>query len=291
LAALRDGEVRTSVVKGLADLSRGGRKTLAAAWPFLDDGVRRRATREMSRLAQERVELNFGRALRVALDDESPVVRRLAVAGLWEDEGSDLRDRLQAMATDDPALEVRSEAIAGLYRFARQTALGDAEDAVELRNVLLKLASSGAQPPAVRRRALESLAPLGGEQIAALIDEAYASEEPELRISAVVAMGRTMQSGWLETLTGELDSDDPELRREAARAIGEIGDPRVVHELARSGRDPSAEVRQAVIESLGRIGGQAATKALRGLEHGANADDQGAIEAALSEAVDIPLPF
>ena len=292
LAALSDGDVRISVVKGLADLSRGGRNTLAAAWPSLAESVRRKATREMSKLAEERVELNFGRALRVALDDESPVVRRLAIAALWEDEGSDLSDRLQVMATADPSLDVRTEAIAGLYRFARQAALGDEEDGADkLRDFLVDLARPGAQPLAVRRRALESVAPLGGTDTAELIDQAYASEDPELRVSAVIAMGRTMDSGWLNELVGELASEDTELRREAARALGEIGDPQAVHELASAGRDPSAEVRQSAIASLGRIGGQAATKALRSLEQGATVEDLGAIETALTEAVGDPLPF
>jgi HEAT repeat protein len=246
----------------------------------------------MSKLAGRRVELNFGRALRVALDDDSPVVRQLAVAALWEDEGSDLRDRLTVMATADPSLDVRTEAVAGLYRFARQAALEDGNgEARELRNLLVDLARPGDQPPAVRRRALESLAPLGDQQTNALIDEAFASDDPELRVSAVIAMGRTMDSGWLQHLIVELASEDVELRRESARAIGEIGDPEAVLALASAGRDPSADVRQAAIASLGRIGGQAATKVLRGLEQDATADELVAIETALSEAVGDALPF
>jgi hypothetical protein len=146
IAALRDGDVRVSVVKGLADLSRDGRATLAAAWPELPESVRRRATRQMAKLAADRVELSFGRALRLALDDESPVVRQLAVAALWEDESSELRERLLELAVADSSPDVRAEAVRGLGRFSRIASGEPDAAAASLRDLLLRLATDGTQP-------------------------------------------------------------------------------------------------------------------------------------------------
>ena len=71
---------------------------LAVAWESIPEDNRIDLVRRFDELSEERVELNFGRALRVALDDRSAVVRQLAIAGLWEDESSELLDRLRSMS-------------------------------------------------------------------------------------------------------------------------------------------------------------------------------------------------
>lgn len=280
-------------MKGLADLSRGGRSTLAAAWPDLSESVRRRVTRQLGKTAQERVELNFGRALRVALDDSSAVVRQLAVAGLWEDDSSDLRDRLARMTVEDPSSDVRAEAARGLGRFARQIAAGELNDEVgqALYDLLVRLAGDAGQPEEVRRRALESVGAFGGDDVSGLIDAAYASDDHGLRLSAVVAMGRSTDATWLETLVEELESEDADLREEAARALGEIGDARVVHELSTAATDEMAEVRRAAIAALGQIGGSAAAKALQGLEQEEEGEERAAVAEAIAEARGEVIPF
>ena len=286
LAAFRGGDVRVSSVKGLSDLSRGGHKTLAAAWPDLSESVRRRLTRQMGRLADDRVELNFGRALRVALEDPSPVVRQLAIAALWEDDADDIRERFSLMAGEDDSLDVRLAALRGLNRFAHRAAIGDLDDeaAESLRDQLIDFARADAEPADVRRLALEALGAYGGEDVFALIDEAYVSRDLEARVSAIVAMGRSMHGAWLSVLTQELAATDPESREAAARALGQIGDPGAVAALAGAGADPEPKVRTAAIAALGQIGGQAATKALRALESVASESERRAIADSMAEA-------
>ena len=293
IAALRLGDVRAVVVRGLADLSREGRATLAAAWPGLPVDVRRKATRQMGKLAGDRVELSFGRALRVALDDEAAAVRQLALAALWEDENSDLLARLAGLVDDDPSSDVRAEAARGLGRFARRAAEGELDPAAAdaLLALLERLATEAAQPAEVRRGALESLGAFGSPRVSRLIEDAYRSGDHGFRLSAIVAMGRSMDGGWLQTLIEELSAADVDVRLEAARSLGEIGDSRAVQDLATACADDHGEVRQAAIAALGRIGGGAAARALQRVEQEASAADRVAIDAALSEAQGDQLPF
>src|SRR5215217_4098337 len=101
ITAIRDGDFSQTKVERLSDLSRTNARILAAAWDSLTEGYRVDLVRRFDELSEEKVELNFGRALRIALADRSPVVRQLAVAGLWEDESSELLERLRSILEND----------------------------------------------------------------------------------------------------------------------------------------------------------------------------------------------
>ena len=287
LDTLRAGPVRAEEVARLSDLSREAARTLAVAWPGLPEPVRVAVVRRMDELCEERIDLSFGRALRVALDDESPVVRQLAVAALWEDERSDLPDRLLALIADDPSEDVRAEAARGLGRFADRAAAGELDEVAGRRlRTALAAAAGEASPHGLRRRALESVGAFAGEDVRSLIQAAYDSEEHDLQASSLVAMGRSMDPRWVGIVLEELQSPEAELRFEAARASGALGDDRAVPELAPLCQDPDAEVRFAAIGALGQIGGRSAVKILRLLADGAEEADAEMIDAALEEALD-----
>ena len=295
LSAFADGEVRALEVAYLTDTGRAATDRLAAAWPSLPEETRVAVARWMNELAEDRVELNFGRSLRVALDDPSAVVRQLAVAGLWEDEGRDLPPILLRLLRADPSQDVRAEAAQGMGRFAVLAAGGDdvGMDADRLRDVLLDVAADEAEPSLLRRRALEAVAVFGAEdsEIADLIEEAYDGDDPGLRAGSVFAMGRTLDPRWSSTILAELRSDDAELRYEAARSAGELGDEAAVTDLADLVEDEDAEVRVAAIAALGHIGGRSAVRVLRALADRADGAETEAVAAALEEAVALGDPL
>jgi HEAT repeat protein len=280
------------VVKALADLPREERQRLAAAWPELPEVVRRRCARLMHKLAEERIELNFDRALDVALDDASAEIRRTAVAALWENESSGHLARLTDLATGDPDATVRIEAVRALGRFAGLASRGELaqENADELRELLTRLAQEDRAGVEVRAAALASIGAFGGPAVGQLIVDGFQSDETARRRAAMIAMGRSMEGGWLDPLVGELVEGDDDERRLAAAAIGEIGDPRAVAELAATAIDPVPAVRQAAIAALGQIGGATAAKALGQLEAATEAEQE-MIHAALAEAQGDSLPF
>jgi hypothetical protein len=288
IAAIGRGDFAPRDLIPLSDLGRADAAAFGRAWPTFPDHVRERVVRQLIELAENNVQYVFGRALRVALNDASAVVRQLAVAGLWEDEGSDILPTLLDLLVADPSQDVRAEAAQGLQRFAELAASDELDpvSATRLRETLTAIAGDPEEPYIVRRRALESVAVMDrSPEIVALIRTAYDADDAGLRAGAVYAMGRSLDPGWLDAIVREFDSQDAEMRYEAARASGEIGDDRVIPGLTRIAREDDLEVRQAAIGALGSIGGVASINALRRLAQTARAADVEAIDEALDEAL------
>ncbi len=289
LLRLETDPPRAVDIVALSDLDRAAGEAFRTAWQQFPLDRRVTLVRRMDGLLEDRIDLNFGRVLRVALDDSSPVVRHLAVSALWEDDGDDLFDRLLDLMRHDPSPDVRAAAAEQLGRYAERAETGDLEAragerlCIALHEVLADLAA----PPIVRRRALEAVAAFASDPaVSGLIDVAYESDEPGMRASALYAMGRSLNARWLDLLADELTSDDGELRYEAARACGAIGDDRVLPALALLTDDPDAEVRHAAIAALGRIGGRAAVHLLERLLAEASEIDTELIEVAIDEAAE-----
>jgi HEAT repeat protein len=288
LDAFAAGQVRPAEVARLSDLGREAGGRFAREWPTLPEEIRAAIVRQMDELAEDRVELQFGRVLRTALTDPSPLVRQLAVAALWEDVQGDLPDRLRSLLDGDPSSDVRAEAARGLRRFAVAAAAGelDGETADALRDLLVRVAGDSAEEPHVRRHALEAAGAFGQDPVVrALVLDAYESDDPADRASALFAMGQSFDRSWLPTLLDELANDDAAMRFEAARACGSIGSDAAVPELlAMMDGEEDVEVRHAAISALGQIGGRSAVRALRTLAEHAEEADEVLIEAALEEA-------
>jgi HEAT repeat protein len=286
ISAIRDGDLSQTQVARLSDLSRANARMLAAAWSSIPEDNRADLVRRFDELSEERVELNFGRALRIALGDRSAVVRQLAVAGLWEDESSEFLDRLRAILETDESPDVRAQAAAALERFSSKAAAGSLDETVAggLREELRRSASDTGAPYAVQRRALESLGPYASDpEISILMKEAFDSGDHGLQCSALYAMGRRQDSSWLPTILMQLESEDPEIRFEAARAAGLLGSADALPVLLQAARDDDAEVRHVVISAIGQIGGRGAMRALERLAEDAGEADLELIQAAIED--------
>jgi HEAT repeat protein len=286
ISAIRDGDLSLTQIARLSDLSRVNARALAAAWDSIPESNRIDLVRRFDELSEERVELNFGRALRVALDDRSAVVRQLAVAGLWEDESSELLDRLRDMLVNDESPDVRAQAAAALERFSSMAAVGSLDEPVanDLRHVLRQSAIDANAPYSVQRRALESLGPYAADpQISSLITEAFDSDDHGLQCSALYAMGRSQDSRWLPMILLQLESEDPEIRFEAARAAGLLGSTDALPVLMLAARDDDAEVRHVAISAIGQIGGRGAVRALERLAADAGEADLELIQSAIDD--------
>src|SRR5829696_3219737 len=286
ISAIRDGDLSQTQVARLSDLSRDNARVLAAAWESIPEENRIDLVRRFEELSEERVDLNFGRALRVALNDRSAVVRQLAVAGLWEDESSELLDRLRDILENDESPDVRAQAAAALERFASKAVVGSIDEFVasDLRDSLRRSAIDAGAPYAVQRRALESLGPYAADpEISSLISEAFNSDDHGLQCSALYAMGRSQDSRWLPMILLQLESEDPEIRFEAARAAGLLGSTDALPVLMLAARDDDAEVRHVAISAIGQIGGWGGVRALERLAEDAGEADLELIQAAIED--------
>jgi HEAT repeat protein len=293
LAELRAGDLSEARVARLSDLSREDGRILARVWPDFPEELREAIVRRIDELSEERIDVNFRRALRVALEDSSPTVRQLAVLALWEEDSTDLLGRFEDILAHDASEDVRAQAAAALEKYVVRAAEGDldAEEAERLRSLLLA-ATNPNEPLIVQRRALEALGPLGSDpQIRDLISEFYESDEQALRISAIYAMGRSLQSEWMPDILAELENDDAELRYEAARAAGSMGLQDALPGLLAAAKDEDAEVRHAAISAIGQIGGRGGARALERLADEADEADFELIQSTLEDVNALLEPF
>jgi HEAT repeat protein len=236
-------------------------------------------------LAEADFEVNFGALFRLGLEDEDATVRTVSVEGLWEDEDVCLIPTLAARLLEDENLEVRTAAAISLGRFILLGELDKIrpEPSKDAYEALLTACQNVDEHIEVRRRALESLAYLGNETVAALIREAYEAHDVQVRVSAVFAMGRTADAGWANQVRHELFRPEPELRYEAARACGELQIRESVDELEELADDADPEVQEAALWALGQIGGDRARKILERYCQAKDEAIQTAAEAALDE--------
>jgi HEAT repeat protein len=141
-------------------------------------------------------------------------------------------------------------------------------------------------PKALRRAALESISASSHDRVQRLVEDAYDSGDHELQISAVFAMGRTVDKKWLPIILDEMMSSSSEMRLEAARAAGHIGSTDAVSDLVDLISDDDLEVQLAAIAAMGQIGGSLAIRVLDELDGDPDFDHiQFAIEEALEEAI------
>jgi len=138
-------------------------------------------------------------------------------------------------------------------------------------------------PVEIRRRALESAAPLSLPQVKIAITEAYQSHNPRLRISSIYAMGKSCDPSWLPILTKELASVDTETRYESAGACGELEKETAVPHLIYLINDPDVDVQVATIQALGKIGGTKAKECLEQCLNNTSEAIRQAAEQALNE--------
>ncbi len=225
---------------------------------------RRQIVSRLVELAEDNVELDFAGAFRICLQDPDEEVRGMAVEGLWESEDTSLITPFINMLERDASERVQVAVAIALGRFIMMAELGKIRDGYMTRiaRVLLDIIGDKSRPIEVRRRALESVAPLILPDVGEAIREAYASEDPKLRISAIYAMGKNCHLQWLSSLLNELGSEDEEVRYEAAVACGELGEEEAALYLKGLVNDPDTEVRLAAIQALGRIGGSEAKQVL-----------------------------
>jgi HEAT repeat protein len=267
----------------LSSLSAEEAERVGQVWSDLPTALRLELTSQLAEMAEADFTLSFGAIFRIAMEDEDPEVRRLAIDGLWEDEDVRLVPLLAQRLSEDESAGVRAAAAQSLGRYILLGELGKIRPKPRRMayTALLQALQRGEEYTEVRRRALESLAYVCNETVFASIREAYASSSEKFRISAIFAMGRSADKRWEQEVQRELFSTTPEMRYEAARACGELQLSETVDMLEELTEDTDAEVQQAAIWALGQVGGERAREILERFCH---VDDE-ALRSAAEEAI------
>ena len=248
----------------LSNLSREQQHALDDVWTQISLDKRRLLVAALTEAGDEDIQLDYSAVFRRGLRDDDAEVRRASIDGLWENENVTLiRPFLRLL--DDSDTAVRASAATALGRFVLQGELGHLteERYDEILSRLRAIIAEPSVPISVRRRAVESIAYSSTSDVRDIIARGYEDADPEMRQSAIFAMGRSADHYWRGQVRVELRNEGPAFRYEAARAAGELADPQAVPALARLLRDDVLAVREMAIWALGQIGGSAARQALQ----------------------------
>ena len=288
IEGIADGDISDDVVETFSDIARDDLALLASRWQHLLLANRERLVRRAIEWADSDVTKEFGRLYRVALADDSEVVRQLAVIGLWEDQRPDLLATLVDVVEADPVPDVRAQAVVtiGAVLEARDVDAFAEQDVERLRDLLLTLAGDEDDSSILRRAAVEAIGGLGDDgEAEEILRFAATDADAALQAAAIHAMGTTRAGEWEPIVVLALTSDDSDVRAAALRAVGLIGISDAVEVVVEAASDEEDEVRYAAIAALGALGTPPATRALRLLLQDPRADDLAALEAALDEAM------
>jgi HEAT repeat protein len=277
IAALLDEEspLQPKYLYRLSDLEDEEVTRLVEVWPNLPLRRRQALMEDLEDLGLADDLLSFESIGRHAIKDDDTLVRASAVRLLWEFDSDDLRVIFMNLLENDPAADVRAAAASGLGQFVYSGELEELEEDElhKLEHHLLQ-AIDRDDSPVVRRKALESLGFSSNSEVAGLIEQAYQSEDRDWMVTALLAMGRSMDSRWEEPILSELKSKIPAIRAEAARAAGELEITASTASLIDLTEDSEDIVRSAAIWSLSQIGGEQARQTLENLYREADEEEE-----------------
>jgi len=245
-----------SKLANLSSLSAEESKLFKKAWSNIDVERRRQIACQLVEITSSNYHLEFDEAFRIILEDSDQQTRLNAIEGLRDCEDRSFIDPLVDLLDKKYDDQTRAAAGVALGKFAILAELGKLNScqSSQIENVLMSIIRNDKEQIEVRRRAIEAIAPLSHSQVKDIIRNAYNSADPDLKQSALCAMGRNCDPIWLPFLLKEMHSPDPEIRYEAALACGELCVPEAVPQLLKLTRDSEIQVQLAAVSSLGHIG-------------------------------------
>lgn len=276
-----------ALVVGLSGLSESQLSELAPVWDGLSDSYRRILMQMLVDASLSNFELDYRAIALATLYASQADVRQAAIELLWEDESLDLLRDLLKIAQEDEAFPVRAEATKALGRFILLGEMGNlADDAVEAtQDTLLNIISNTEEDSEVRRFAIESIANCTRDAIPDIVATAYRSSDPNMRLSAIIAMGRSCDESWENQVLAELENSDDDIRIAAIRSAGEIQLETATGQIIRNVEDGDREEQEIAIWSLGEIGGNEAIRTLESLLAGAEDAEDGELIELIDDAI------
>jgi HEAT repeat protein len=286
LNALADNErpLRNADLMILSDMAPEGLEILRDVWPDVSAERREDVLQRLIELSEDNLDADFNDLFRFCLSDENPAVKAKAMEGLWECDDRTLVTPLTNLLEHDPSDQVRAAAATALGKFALLSMSGKmlSKDGERIKESLIQTIEDSDESQDVRRRAIEAVAPFNTPEVQEIIQDAYESDQFEMKCSAVYAMGKSCDPQWLPIILAELRNPLAAMRYEASHACGEFGEEPAVPHLLALFDDDDHQTQVSAISAVGAIGGSLARKAL--LRCLKSSDDL-AVEAA-QEALD-----
>jgi HEAT repeat protein len=258
-----------------SDIDPASLKLLLDAWPRISLTHKRTLLEELDALLHEDTLVSFDNFARALVADPDAPVRAGAIRLLAECEDVKLIPVYEKMLASDPVPEVRAAAANALNLFVDLGELEEIPEKAYRRAEDALLAASRDDNADVRRRALESLGYSSRPEVPPLIEAAFAREDPEWQVSALIAMGRSSEERWSEQVIRMMLSEDSEVRLEAVKTAGTLMLPAARLPLLRMlDEEDDSTILPAVIWSLSQVGGEDVRVYLQNLLDQTEDDDE-----------------
>jgi hypothetical protein len=251
-----------------SDLEPVDLKKLKSAWPQVSQHRKHTLLEDLEDLADADHLNSFSELARSLLGDPDPQVRTRAIRLLGESDDVELVPVFLDLLCKEEDVEVRAASANALGQFVSLGEL-DKIPSERYQKIINQLLNSTKlpNPILVRRHALESLGFSGHPDVVSLIEKAFNEKDPDWRVSALIAMGRSCDDRWRKPVLSQLRSPDEDIRTEAIHAAGELeleGARIVLLDLLEDEDDQ--EVRHELIWALSRIGGEGVRSKLEQLQ-------------------------
>jgi len=258
-----------------SDIDPASLKLLLDAWPRISLTRKRTLLDELDTLLHEDTLVSFDDFARALLADPEASVRAGAVRLLAECEDVKLIPVYEKMLASDSVPEVRAAAANALNLFVDLGELEEVPEKAYRRAEDALLAAARDDNADVRRRALESLGYSSRPEVPPLIEAAFAREDPEWQVSALIAMGRSSDECWSEHVIRMMLSEDDDVRLEAVKTAGTLMLPAARLPLLRMlDEEDDSTILSAVIWSLSQVGGEDVRTYLQNLLDMTDDDDE-----------------
>lgn len=242
-----------------SDLAKDEIEELRKVWPSVTTQRKLSVLEDIEELAEADSLTNYEELGRFCLGDAEAEVRALGIRLLWYVDDNSLADTFIAMLQKDTSPLVRATAASALGNYVYEGEIEEVpQDVLNKCVAALLAAHSSTEPLQVRRATLEALGFSSHSDVPKLIDAAYTACIPDMKASALFAMGRSADQAYAGKVRANIHSENTTIQLEAVRAAGELEmkDQReTLLEMVDSG-ELDEEVFYAAIWSLSQIGGQ-----------------------------------
>ena len=244
------------MLRDLSGLGDSQARSIVSAWYGwqLEDVIG--TITELQHVSETDRSLEFDALFRAAASFPHPQIRLESVRSLSNGGSIKTAHSLIAVIERDEVPEIRAAAAEALFAFS---VLSQARNLSKITLDRIKSALRSAvhfDETIVRGKALKALAALRDEDAPDLIDETFdeAIGDSALMSDVLAAMGETCARSWLPTIEDAFYSDDAQVRIAAVIAFGKIANDNDVDCLAEPFDDHILEVQVATIKALEQIG-------------------------------------